>query len=254
MDGQGFSAAEIDAYRRDGFVVVRRLFDGEAMADIAAWTADLQARHETPGKWMKYFDDSLTEPGRRLLNRIENFCPYHEGFDALARGPELRGRAGELFGEDAVLFKEKINFKLPGGDGFEAHQDVQAGWDDYASLYITAMVSIDETTAANGCLEIGAWNHRAEMIGDLWRPLTGAQLDGIEFVPCPTKPGDVVFFDSFVPHRSAPNRSDAPRRVLYITYNRLSEGDQRERYYADKRKSYPPDCEREPDKVYEYRV
>ena len=73
-------------------------------------------------------------------------------------------------------------------------------------------------------------------------------------MPCPTKAGDVVYFDSFVPHRSAPNLSETPRRVLYITYNRLSEGDHRERYYAEKRKAYPPDCERDPDKVYEYRV
>ncbi len=46
----------------------------------------------------------------------------------------------------------------------------------------------------------------------------------------------------------------APRRVLYVTYNRLSEGDHRQRYYADKRKSYPPDIERDPDKEYKFRV
>ena len=28
----------------------------------------------------------------------------------------------DLFDEPAVLFKEKINFKLPGGGGFLAHQ------------------------------------------------------------------------------------------------------------------------------------
>ncbi len=29
----------------------------------------------------------------------------------------LKAPAGQLFGDDAVLFKEKINFKMPGGDG-----------------------------------------------------------------------------------------------------------------------------------------
>ena len=48
--------------------------------------------------------------------------------------------------------------------------------------------------------------------------------------------------------------SDGKRRVLYVTYNRLSDGDHREQYYADKRKSYPPDVERDPDKQYAYRV
>lgn len=44
------------------------------------------------------------------------------------------------------------------------------------------------------------------------------------------------------------------RRVLYMTYNRAAEGDHRARYYTDKRKSYPPDCERDPDKRYVFRV
>jgi hypothetical protein len=39
-----------------------------------------------------------------------------------------------------------------------------------------------------------------------------------------------------------------------VTYNRLSDGDHLEQYYADKRKSYPPDCERVEGKTYEYKV
>jgi hypothetical protein len=42
--------------------------------------------------------------------------------------------------------------------------------------------------------------------------------------------------------------------VLYITYNKLSEGDCREAYYAAKRKNYPPDIERDPGKDYRFRV
>ena len=63
-----------------------------------------------------------------------------------------------------------------------------------------------------------------------------------------------MFFDSFTPHRSAPNLTAAPRRVLYVTYNRASEGDHRAHYYADKRASYPPDIEREPGREYVFRV
>jgi hypothetical protein len=39
-----------------------------------------------------------------------------------------------------------------------------------------------------------------------------------------------------------------------VTSNRPSQGDHRARYYADKHKSYPPDCECEPGKQYVYRV
>jgi ectoine hydroxylase-related dioxygenase (phytanoyl-CoA dioxygenase family) len=88
----------------------------------------------------------------------------------------------------------------------------------------------------------------------MWRPLDEDEMERIEFIACPAQPGDVVFFDAFTPHRSEPNMTASPRRVLYVTYNRLSEGDHRQRYYADKRKNYPPDCEREPGKKYEFRV
>lgn len=32
--------------------------------------------------------------------------------------------ASTLLRERAILFKEKTNFKLPGSDGFKAHQDI----------------------------------------------------------------------------------------------------------------------------------
>jgi hypothetical protein len=35
-------------------------------------------------------------------------------------------------------------------------------------------------------------------------------------------------------HRSGPNRSEGPRRLLYLSYNALSDGgEQRDRHYAD---------------------
>jgi hypothetical protein len=251
---QPLTRDQIEHFRRDGFLIVRGLYGREAAACIAAWTEEIAGYPEVPGKYMMYFEASSLEPGRRLLNRIENFCPYHAGFDALLNGPGLRDAAAQLFGASAVLFKDKINFKLPGGGGFTPHQDVQAGWDRYASLHITALVSIDAATRENGCLELAAGRHREGQLGPSWAPLPEDVTAQMDFIACETKPGDVVFFDSYTPHRSAPNLSPRPRRVLYVTYNRLDEGDQRARYYADKRKSYPPDCEREPGKEYVFRV
>ena len=49
-----------------------------------------------------------------------------------------------------------------------------------------------------------------------------------------TQFGDVVLFNSYVPHRSGINKLKIPRRALYITYNDSSEGDLREDYYKHK--------------------
>ena len=198
-----------------------------------------------------YFEKSQLDPNQRILSRMEDIEPFHTGFSQLFTTDKMQGCVSELFGKEAVLFKDKINFKMPGGDGFKAHQDVQAGWDRYASLHITALVSIDASTLENGCLQLAPGHHKQGFIGESWKPL---QEDALEYISVPAKPGDAVFFDSFAPHRSEPNRTNSARRVLYVTYNRLSEGDHRRQYYIDKRKSYPPDCEREPDKEYVFRV
>ena len=59
--------------------------------------------------------------------------------------------------------------------------------------------------------------------------------------------GDIVLFDSYVPHRSGANQSAVPRRALYVTYNPASAGDRRSDYFERKRRAFPPECERDPD-------
>ena len=247
-------AQQREVFQRDGFVVVPGLFDALEIARISDWTDELEQAPEVPGRAMKYYEPSLLRPGGRVLQRIENFCPFHDGFAALCDGDKLRGSVSRLLGEPAVLFKDKINFKLPGGDGFKPHQDQQAGWSTYTDLFVTAMVSIDSTTAQNGCLELCAGQHTRGLIGEEWKPLTDDDMRRLGSRAVPTQPGDAVFFDSYTPHASAPNLTAERRRVLYITYNRLSAGDHRVRYYADKRKSFPPDIERDPNRTYAFRV
>jgi hypothetical protein len=254
VEPRHLSADDVAAFQRDGYVVRRGIFTPDDMARIAAWTDEVQHLPEVPGQYMMYFEPSLLEPGRRVLQRIENFSPYHAGFARLFDSGQMRGAVAQLLGEPAVLFKEKINFKLPGGDGFKPHQDQQAGWSAYADLFVTAMVSIDDTTLENGCLELAAGHHRRGLVGSEWTPLTDADMRAMGARPYPTRAGDVVFFDSYTPHGSGPNLTAGARRVLYITYNKLAAGDHRVRYYADKRKSFPPDIEREPGRTYTFRV
>ncbi len=247
------SSAQVEQFRRDGYLVVRGMYDAEETAEICRWADEVAAAPEQPGKAMMYFETSQRD-GLRILSRIENFIPFHEGFRQLITTRRMQQAVSELLGEPAVLFKDKINFKLPGGDGFKAHQDVQAGWDVFAPLHVTAMVALDETNEANGSLEMMAGKHRQGVLGQMWAPLSDEDTgDGVyQAVHC--MPGDAVFFDSFAPHRSAPNRTGQARRVLYVTYNGQSAGDSRQRYYAEKRKNYPPDIERDPDRDYSFKV
>jgi 2-aminoethylphosphonate dioxygenase len=248
---EGPSAAQLADWEHDGFLVVRGFFNPAEMQQVLRWTEEVATAPEVPGRHMVYYEDSRHQAGQRVVQRIENFCPYHEDFDRLVRAGRLSRWIDALMGGPTVLFKEKINFKLPGGAGFEPHQDQQAGWSKYAPLFVTALVTIDPATLANGCLELAAGKHRDGLIGEEWKPLS---WDELKLVPVETAPGDVVFFDSFVPHASKPNDTDAPRRILYLTYNRAEYGDHRELYFAEKRRDFPPDIERDGSKTYVFRV
>ncbi|MGK9168748.1 phytanoyl-CoA dioxygenase family protein [Inquilinus limosus] len=248
------SDGDLAAYTRTGWVAARGFFSPDEAAAISRWTDELVAMPEEPGKHMVYYEPSLLDPTKRVVQRIENFCPYHPEFDGLVRHGRLFRAVEQLLGAPSCLFKEKINFKMAGGAGFEPHQDQQAGWSRYAPIFLTVMVSVDRATVENGCLEMADMPRLTGLIGEEWKPLTEAQMASFQLVPVPTEPGDVLFFDSYAPHASKPNLTDKARRILYLTYNRLADGDHRELYFTEKRANFPPDIERQPGKEYKFRV
>jgi hypothetical protein len=243
--------ADQEQLQRDGYLLVRGLVNTAGVERLLRWTTELETGPETTGRHWVYREDSLTSPRRKIVQRIENFCPFHEGFDEFVRHGGLVDWISALMGGQVVLFKDKINFKMAGGAGFKLHQDQQAGWSTYAPRFVTALVSLDAATPESGCLEIAAGRHREGLIGNEWQPLDAA---GIDLKSVPTAPGDAIFFDSYVPHASQANFTDRPRRILYLTYNLATAGDHRARYYADKYASFPPDVDRDPAQTYTFRV
>ena len=245
---------QIKQFKNDGLVLVPELFNKSEVELILKYTEELQTSPEVSGKEWKYFEKSKINKDEKILQRIENFCKYHKGFNDLCAKSRIIECVNDCFGEKGILFKDKINFKMSGGSGFKPHQDLQAGWNDYAKFYLTAMISVDNSTVRNGCLEFAYGHNKSGLIGKLWKPLSDKDMKNMKFIPIETKPGDAIFFDCYSPHRSKPNLTKKPRRILYLTYNKLSDGDHREKYYDDKYKNYPPDIDRDPNKDYIFKV
>jgi len=240
---------ELQRWNDTGVLVLRGWYDSNEMLALSDITRDLETWPETPGRWMKYFESTPSNP--RMLCRLENFIQYAPVFDAVCNGKGIKQVLRALFGEPVVLFKEKINFKLAGAGGFAPHQDAPAFSSFGQNLHVTVMLSIDPTNAANGCLEVGPHPGRGRSLEakpDL--TLTDQVASQIAWEPLETEPGDLVIFDSFLPHRSGPNQTSSSRRALYATYNLASEGDRRARYYEEKRSTFPPEVERIQGKTY----
>jgi hypothetical protein len=241
---------QIQTYEDEGFLVLKNALPSHITNNLVRWADELEALPETPGKWMKYFETDK-KTGGRLLCRVENFLPYFKDLEDLSYGL-INDLSGQLFGEESVIYKEKINFKFPRGSGFNAHQDQPAFVSFGLKKLLTVLLPVDPNTRESGGLDFVCGKHKPASIfpqnsdGSIrtdieakmtWRPIDGAA-------------GDLVFFDSYSPHRSDINLSKFTRRNIYLTYNPLSDGSLRENYYIEKRRSFPPECERDPNKDY----
>ena len=92
-----------------------------------------------------------------MTNSVEDLSDFVSG--AISPYLEL------LTGEKWVLFKDKLNFKWPGGGGFTCHQDYPAYDLLGPAEHITAMIVIDDATDENGCLQVAEnWVQVAHMV------------------------------------------------------------------------------------------
>ena len=244
------SDSQLRHWTEFGWLHIKDWYNEGESTSIKSATDELQAEPEIAGKWMKYFEEALD--GGRSLCRVENFLRYDPTLAEILTGNANLNLLSVLMNGKATLFKEKLNFKLPGGQGYAAHQDAPAFTTFEQKFHVTLMLSIDRATKQNGCLEIAMTprlNASLEMKEDF--TLSDEIESSFEWQPIETRPGDLVVFDSYVPHRSSSNTSNFSRRALCATYNRASDGDFRSRYFAQKRKAFPPDIERKSDVHYE---
>ncbi|MFY0684074.1 MAG: phytanoyl-CoA dioxygenase family protein [Balneola sp.] len=158
-------------------------------------------------QWLNFYEMDNSS----VLSRIENFVPYHEKLGSILLNDSLLDIVSELMGEQAVLYKDRFNFKPPGGGAHAAHQDGVA----YESSALEKFNSDNPN----------------------FSKITQQIEDELSWKQIETDPRDVILFTERLPHRSKTNRTDKSRRILYGVYNPLSEGDKRTTYFDDKRKN-----------------
>lgn len=202
-------------------------------------------------KWMFYYEENKK---KKLIARVENFLQYNYFLKNIFMGKKILKIISSLLLAKSEIYKEKINFKYPNGEGFKPHQDVAAGWKNKNRKYVTMAVAIDRSNLRNGCIEVVPKKHKDGLLGKKFKEIPIKIVNSNKWIKIVQNTGDVIFFDGFVPHRSKKNLSKRKRRIIFVTYCTYVNGKIRQEYFKKKRKDFPPDIERNPNKKYKYKI
>ena len=218
-----FTPDQRSAYQRDGFVVIRSLFDTEEIGILReAIELDPQLRES--------LYDRKDSEGKATRMATWNH-PGDSVYGLAARSPRVVDTMEDMLGGEVYHYHSKLTAKEPRvGGAWEWHQDY-GYWYHNGCVYpymASVMVALDHSTRDNGCLQVLRGSHLAGRVdhGVLPGEQVGADprrveqmLKQLELVYAEMAPGDGLFFHSNLMHRSDQNRSENRRWTVLFCYN-----------------------------------
>ncbi len=222
---------QITAFRRDGYLMVERAVDAALLAamrrQLDDWIDESRGHAgnwgETAGGALRFDLEAGHAADAPRLRRINNPAEVSDAFHAATFDSPLAAMVADLIGPDVKFHHGKINSKLPRTDSrVGLHQDFSYTPHTNDDI-VTALLLLDDMTAANGPLRVVPGSHR-EGQKSLWHDgvFTGQVAAdvaaGVEnrLVTLTGRSGDVCLMHTSLLHGSAPNASDQ-RRTLFIS-------------------------------------
>lgn len=232
------AAHEINAYKRDGYLVQDQALSEEATDLLLARTMSFQA-HTYPGH--------VLEKDGKTYRAFHGCHLYDDAYKELIRAPQFLEPAQQLLDDHVYIHQLKVNVKQAfSGEMWPWHQDY-IYWRNEDNIptanIVSVMIFLDDIDQFNGPLffipgshEIGCVDApKAEDAPEGWEGNVSAsltyQIDG----PLVTKlvasgglfsatgkKGTAVWFHGNLVHASPPNISPHNRRIAILTYNAVS--------------------------------
>jgi phytanoyl-CoA hydroxylase len=222
---------EIAQYRRDGWILVRRLLGPRSVEACRQALSDLAAgRISAGGAALMYetgVDPAALAPDRRegYIRKFMDYVPCAPALRMAAMNRRLHDRLDQLLGCGRVLFQEMALVKPPRiGSEKPWHQDASYFRMTDPGLIVGVWIALDPALRQNGCMELvpgshlgGAVPHQHENDFNRCRILD-RYVDCDARIAVEMAPGDALIFHSLLHHYTAPNTSDLPRRALQFHY------------------------------------
>ncbi|MEK7677098.1 MAG: phytanoyl-CoA dioxygenase family protein [Verrucomicrobiota bacterium] len=221
MPNNVLTGAQVAQFQRDGFILVRALFDKEE-AEILRQTAKADAALKKHAHQLQDGEGGVAQ--LVLWNKAGE-----DVYGAVARCPRTVDAMEQLLGDEVYHYHSKMSIKEPfTGGAWAWHQDY-GYWYQNGCLFpdmASVMIAVDPNTRENGCLQVLKGSHLLGRIehgryGDQTGAdpeRTDAAMKVMELVYGVMDPGDALFHSNTL-HRSDQNKSPHPRWSLLCCYN-----------------------------------
>jgi ectoine hydroxylase-related dioxygenase (phytanoyl-CoA dioxygenase family) len=218
---------QIDDYRRDGYLVIPRLIQGEQLAELRALTDRIvaEARGVTENDELYDLEPSHTAALPRVRRLKPVIFKRYAFFHALVREPRIVAILQQLLGPSVRLYGGKLNMKSASyGSPVEWHQD----WAFYPHTnddLLAVGVMLDDCTVENGAMLVLPGTHKGPVHdhhaeGYFCGAIDPSKvaLDWGAAVPVTGRAGAMSFHHVRLVHGSAQNVSDRPRALLLYEF------------------------------------
>ena len=250
------TARQLDAYERDGFLVLADFVDHPA-CDLLRVRAEqlvgdfdpqgvvsvFSTREQTrtsdeyfleSGDKIRFFfeehaflpDGSLRQTKEQSINKIGHALHDLDPiFDKFSRTPQIKSLVGELGIDEPLLLQSMYIFKQPkiGGE-VTCHQDATFLYAEPLRL-LGLWFALEDATIENGCLWAIPGGHkrglksrfvRAEGAGTRFEVFDDTPWPESELQPLEVKQGTLIVLHPLLPHLSRENRSSRSRHAYTL--------------------------------------
>ncbi len=221
-----FTREHLEAYRRDGYVIVRGLFSSEEIDLLYSLAVqdDLIAKKSY---------DRIDSSG--LRTKLALWYSLDESiYSKFARSERIVQGVEQILGGVPAHYHSKLMQKEPrSGGAWEWHQDYGYWYKNNGFLFpdmLSVITSLTPATRENGCLQMIRGSHK---MGRVEHGFSGEQIgadmekvnEALRIMPLDyleMAPGDTAFFHCNTLHASAANLSEKPRWSIITAYNLAS--------------------------------
>jgi len=222
------SPEQLEAYHRDGYVVVEDLVSPEELEALRNRLREYTHGGRPPGSIRVQIEPRIQRGELQVehpgdgIRKLEGLVEGDDLFQRLGLHENIVSIIEQIVGPDIKMFRNALLMKPPEvGSAKGMHQD-SPYWPIEPMDLCSCWFPLDEATPENGCMAVIPGWHRKGPLPHI-HVTDDYVIDPKFYDPdlmmlVPMRAGSGLFFHSLLPHYTAPNRSQRWRRAIALSY------------------------------------